>query len=514
MIINKIYIERFRGFKKTEFSLGKYIILIAGQNGTQKSTLLGLLTQPFTITDRNNPLHKEKPLSGGNFKSSFSDKFRLSPNFDKPKQHEWTLFLNNNEDFTVESIKRDSNSIRFWKKGDRSEGSGYVQLPVIFLSLKRLIPIGEDQALNSKPDITLNQDDQKFFITWYQKIMISLDEVKNVEYLESKNKETLGVSTSYYDWNSNSAGQDNIGKILLAILSFKKLKEKHKDAYKGGILAIDEIDAALYPGSQVELIKALCKFCSDYGIQVIATTHSLSMLEEAALIKAVPARANQINTIYLIKQNDQVIVKESLTFEKITNHLNVSLGKSINPKISIFTEDNETKDFTRAILGRKFKNLEFIDCTLGCENLISLSKKKVPSFIFPNSIVILDGDTSKNMTKSKLSNFICLPGNDSPEKVLASFLSNLDDDDPFWISKVDSYSKQICFRNYKPQDIMSDRVKAKAWYIEQKKSNAWGHRAAAAIYKRYLVDHKAEKNHFISNFGELYKKILTSRGLE
>lgn len=511
MIINKIHINRFRGFNNTEFSLGKYITLIAGQNGTQKSTLLGLLTQPFTITDKDNPLQKEKPLSGGNFKSSFSDKFRLSPSFDKPKQHEWTLFLNDNEDFTVESIKRDNNSIRFWRKGDRSEGSGYVQLPVIFLSLKRLTPIGEEQALNSSPLIELSPDEKEFFIKWYKNIMISLDNVKTVEYLESKNKETLGVSTEHYDWHSNSAGQDNIGKILLAILSFKRLKEKFGDAYRGGLLAIDEIDATLYPGSQVKLIKALFKFCSDYKIQVIATTHSLPMLEEAASTKAVPSRADQINIVNLKKQNDSVIIEESLTFERITNHLNASLGKIEIPKISIFTEDKEAQDFTRAILGRKLKYLNFIDCTLGCENLISLSKKKVPSFIFPNSIVILDGDASASMKKNKLSNFICLPGSDAPEKVLAPFLMNLDDTDPFWTSKNEDYSKQICFRNYSLQDILEDRVKAKNWYIEQRDSKVWGMRATA-LYKRYLDDNETQKNTFIDSFKGLHSKILISLG--
>jgi hypothetical protein len=235
------------------------------------------------------------------------------------------------------------------------------------------------------------------------------------------------------------------------------------------------------------------------------------MLEEAASIKAVSSRASQINTVYLLKQNAQIVVKDSLTFEKITNYLNVSLGKVETPKISIFTEDQEAQDFTRAILGRKFNNLKFIDCTLGCENLISLSKKKVPSFILPNSIVILDGDATKNVKRNKLSNFICLPGDDAPEKVLARFLKDLDDTDPFWTSKIDDYSKQICFRNYSLQEILEDRIKAKNWYIEQKNSKAWGGRATA-LYKRYLDDNETQKNIFIDSFKGLHMEILTSLG--
>lgn len=43
MLIKKIQIEKFRGFKNVEFDLGENITIIAGQNGTQKTTILGLL---------------------------------------------------------------------------------------------------------------------------------------------------------------------------------------------------------------------------------------------------------------------------------------------------------------------------------------------------------------------------------------------------------------------------------------------------------------------------------------
>ena len=150
MIIEKIKVAKFRGFENVEFELGTQLTIIAGQNGTQKTTILGMLTQPFTISDENNPMKSEKPLSGGSFKSAFKDKFKLSNQFDIPKSHEWSLHLRESEEpFTVESIERTKGSleVRFWQKGRRDKGSGYIQLPVIFLSLKRLIPIGEDTRL-------------------------------------------------------------------------------------------------------------------------------------------------------------------------------------------------------------------------------------------------------------------------------------------------------------------------------------------------------------------------------
>lgn len=90
MKITKIHIEKFRGFKNENLSLGSLLTGIAGQNGTQKSTLLGIITQTFTLKE-NDPMRAEKPLCGGSYISAFKDKFRLSPVFDKPKDHEWTI---------------------------------------------------------------------------------------------------------------------------------------------------------------------------------------------------------------------------------------------------------------------------------------------------------------------------------------------------------------------------------------------------------------------------------------
>ena len=86
MRITKVHIDRFRGFHNQEFEVGSQITAIAGQNGTQKSTLLGIITQTFTIS-KDNPMSGERPLCGGTYRSAFRDKFRLSPTFDKPKEH-------------------------------------------------------------------------------------------------------------------------------------------------------------------------------------------------------------------------------------------------------------------------------------------------------------------------------------------------------------------------------------------------------------------------------------------
>ncbi len=81
--------------------------------------------------------------------------------------------------------------------------------------------------------------------------------VTNYSIGETDKKSGIGISTDYYDYLTNSSGQDNLGQILLALLSFRKLKEEQGDSWNGGILLIDEIDATLHPAAQSKLITLL-----------------------------------------------------------------------------------------------------------------------------------------------------------------------------------------------------------------------------------------------------------------
>lgn len=507
MKIEKIHIKKFRGFKDEIFSLGQNLTAIIGQNGTQKTTLLGLLSQPFSISIKDHPMYGEKPLCGGNFKSGFAEKFKLSEEFDKPKNHEWSLYISEkDEPFTLESIKRDkSEDIRFWKKGDKSKGSGYLPLPVIYLSLSRLFPLGEDPKIDIA-DIDLTDDEINFCINWHRKILIILDEIKKSDYLESTSKNTLGISTEFYDWKQNSAGQDNIGKILLAILSFKRLKKKYPQEYLGGILAIDEIDSTLYPASQEKLIDALCKFSSEYNLQIIFTTHSLEILKH---LDKKPIKQKERNkVIFLKKKNSHISILEDPSFQDIISNLNViDSGNNKEEKLRIFSEDDEARCFIKQILGSSItRKLDFINSNIGGDTLIHLAKNKIPGFNSPESIVILDGDKKV----SNFNNFISLPGDLSPERLLAEYLYKLEDDDMLWENLGRNYTKQVCFRDITIEEIRNDREKAKAWFIELKKSAG---RNACKVINPWKRSNQEEVNKFIKCFVDKYNKIATIRNL-
>jgi len=516
MIIKSIQIKKFRGFDDVQFLLGTNLTAIAGQNGTQKTTLLGIITQPFTISNKSNPLFGEKPLSGGNFRSLFREKFKLSDSFDLPKSHEWTLNFNNENEqgFTVESIRRDPSSetgIRFWKKGSRKKGSGYIQLPVIFLSLSRLFPIGEDSAINSSTTIKLTPEEFQFYQDWHNRILLIPDvNMTSVDYLASRQKNTLGANTSFYDWRMNSAGQDNIGKILLAILSFKRLMEKYPNDYRGGILAIDELDTTLYSASQLKLIDALRKFSSNYNIQIIFTTHSLTILKKMCELQNDVKISGQNRVVYLQKRDLNIVISENILFDEIINNLNVTLSiEKKKKRILIHTEDNEATIFLKTILKGRLSDYQFANCTLGCGNLIDLARKNILGFKYLESIIVLDGDVKTKLLNNKLiKNILVLPGKYSPERLVAEFLLKQSDASSLWDNIHSNYTKQIAFKDYTINDIRSDRIKAKDWFITQKK--LWG-RNCSKVINLWINENQLEVNTFLSDIkilSEKYNKHL------
>ena len=450
MLITKVHIEKFRGFHDQEFEVGSILTAIAGQNGTQKSTLLGMITQTFTLGKDKNPMGAEKPLCGGSYRSAFSDKFRLSPKFDQPGTHEWTLSFDNGSNYTIESILRSSTkTIRFWQKGMRGKGDGYIQYPTIFLSLKRVLPVAESGVVSESTILT--DKELAEFKKLHDKILITESNIESASLLEGTNKQTIGITTDKYDWNENSVGQDNLSKIILALFSFKRLKEKYTNDYQGGILAIDELDATMYPASQKQLLKELRKYATKLSLQIFFTTHSLSLLESIDYLinecSQKEATKAQVRLVYLKKQDGNIVINDKATFHNITLNLQVVQGK-VKPvrKIPVYTEDKENIVFAKHLLRGRTSQLNFIDIDFSGANLISLVLKKVPAFIAPNSIVIVDGDVRKEIGKiksiAKANNILVLPTNMSPEQLVATFLHDLSEADELWENIAEGYSKQ------------------------------------------------------------------------
>lgn len=425
MIIKRIEIERFRAFKNVGFHLGKRITAISGRNATQKTTLLGMISQPFTISQDDHPLYGCKTIDGYNFKSQFKEKFKISPEHDKIGEHKWTLRLHNTsfsgkDYFIVESIARNQKggepTLRFWNAESRAKGAGYIQAPVYFLSLSRLFPIGESgktQAYGNK----LTDEELRYCIENYRTILSIQDVYGNAEIGIEKatvSRTFAGVSDNVHDIFTNSAGEGNIIRIILAVLSFRRLQKDSGKNYKGGILLIDELDATLYGFSQKRLVDYLYRSAKDFNIQVVFTTHSPIILrqvnryqrqERRHLGIEVPLSAYDSAIVYLEPRYDQEgmrmieprNISTSNELNTILNDINLTVGKSEN-KINVYCEDEHASSFVKFLLSEKMGintelYMHFVDINLGWTNYMQLYEKEIPEF--RNNMILLDADVPK-----------------------------------------------------------------------------------------------------------------------
>lgn len=490
MKILDIEITKFRHLNDIKIDLGERLTAISGQNGTGKSTILGLLGH--VCREKSG----FKTFDDKGFETEYSEIFRFSyPDFDKPKEHIYEINFSDGTSTQIVSYARKElnkpESLRL-RVGKSTKEGGKIDFPVIFLGLKRLYPLAQEKSFNSLAH-HLSTDELDFYIKSHNSILL-LDDAINTEEIVSSNKHFLAVKSQNYNALGNSAGQDNIGQIITAIISFQRLKTNLGKQYPGGILLIDELEATLFPAAQEKLIDFLFKVSSKLDLQVVFTTHSIEILEILLTTKY----RYQAKVCYFHKANGPIEKAEETKLSEIIADLKakVLFEKVKDLKIDLYLEDQQAEQFLKALLNSKLKkSINFIKAQFGAEELLNLANKKIPAF--NKSIILLDGDKLRSVRKPKPQNVLFLPGSDSPEKIIFNYLKSLKSNHPFW-GGFAGYTKQICFRDL--QDL-SDRVEMKKWWNEQIKY--WG------IGGRKLFKYwKSENLVIVEIFNKEFEKVL------
>lgn len=415
MKVTKITIKKFRHLKNLELIFGERLTAIAGQNGTGKSSVLGLVGHGFNFPS------KYKTLNEKQFATQYSEIFRFSyPDYDKPKEHDYKIELDNKTIIPVLSYERKEkgvkNSLRL-RVGKSKLRERKYPFPVIYLGLRRLFPLAQESMVRHEVK-GLNKEQIIEYQNYHNEILL-LNERITPEYVDVFSKSFYAAKTTKYDCFGNSAGQDNVGQILTAILSFQKLKEIMGDQYPGGILLIDEIDATLYPAAQIKLIEKLFRLSQDLNLQVIFTTHSTEVVQTMMD----PKYQQHGKVVYLTNNTGEVKnVQNNISIEEIINDLKVQLParKQID-RIFVFCEDKEARLWTSNLLGRELtKKMLFANDSFGADFLIDIANKRIP--VFKNCIFVLDGDQNKALKRNKCPRVILLLGDDRPKIFFIHFL--------------------------------------------------------------------------------------------
>lgn len=464
--IRKIQVTKFRGLKNINIEFGNRLTVICGKNGTSKSTILGIIAQIFSFSRdlSKKPivnLNAYKTLTNKPFKSAFKEHFRLSEQFDVSGSMEVgiTLF-----DATVNKTL-DKLSLGLYESRDRTKARAVVRgndgiegrnqsrnitHPVIFLSLARLLPITLRNDYSTR-DVQYITDNKEEIRAMNNQLLL-----KNNGNSVTATKGTIDsmvVHGDNYDHESVSVGEDNVGQIIQAIFSFKRLSETYPD-YHGGILLIDEADAGLFPAAQVELIKILAKAAKSYDLQIIMTSHSPLIIEDIYHRSRQDDKA--FKTIYLTDTFGDIQTKNNLSWAEINADLHVETVRITNdinlPKANVYFEDKEGFDFFKQIIvDRKINKIinPLGNINISCSAIFDLMARKIPEFT-SKSLIVLDGDVesdnSENAKKAKRERNLCLlPHALPPDQMIFEFMYNLPPDDIFWDNK-DRFTKAVFTR--------------------------------------------------------------------
>ena len=529
--VQKMQITKFRNFSKDSiYEIGPCITLIAGINGTSKSTLLGMIAQPLGFPDKEAKdsvytraydgidLNNLKTVSGKPFKASYSDVFRISQRYDLRREHEYKIFLTGDLDKSVFDCEngmivrsegrndQDKNKLRFVANSHkRTPGWGNFPHPVIYLGLERLRPLSTLNKKNILTSSQLSDDEKKIWEDIYKVVMIlGSNEKANPTSVDTGNfkKSYFSVEASYFDAESASAGQDNLGQIITAIVSFHRLKKELKEAYQGGILLIDEFDATLHPIAQKLLLKKVIAYARILSLQVVTTTHSLDLIRSAF------QESNQyVRLLYLQRENQKILSKNNANLDFIESDLAcLSNRKRIEniPKTTVLFEDNVAASFFNQITGGLFnsfiktynskeKNRETSISNGVLKNLaVHLAPKNIPEI--SKMLFVLDPDSAQLKTP-QAKNLLVLPGNFFIEKMMNIFLLDHSSDDELWQSLGASFQECLMeYNNIEDDPNLSDnkarKKKYKEWFARNIKNGIFG-KCATKIFKIWANNNKA-----------------------
>lgn len=514
----------FRQFKNMDILLGKRLTVLAGRNSTGKSTLLGVLANSGELKKKDGTTYSDRP-----FRAEFSEIFHGSKKYDTSGSDRIQIDIVDENDNKVDYRKfrtawqNDNGKNRFrviplkqLDGGKKTEAK--MQIPVLYLGLSRLFPIGEanEDKITTKSIKFTNDEQKSWFIEQYTQILSLYDnvtDVSNYSIGETDKKRGVGIETDKYDYLTNSSGQDNLGQILMAILSFKRLK-KQREEWTGGLLLIDEIDATLHPAAQKRLIDLLIKEAKENNIQVVVTTHSSDLLKHICNKTAYNSDSNNnVELYYFTNGNRRLEIKRNPEYSTIENDLLVESMLQNSNKVKVYSEDAENRWFISKLVSEYLPYVDILDVKIGCDQLLSLYTGDVS--YFGNVLIVLDGDVKEKDLKiipeqlrKRLNNIIMLPGTVRPEEVMYKYILDLEAEHPYWENAAKVDMNWIYFNENGPN---SDRYKQEK---EREKYKKWfrDHQAifdSTKLYDFWAADNKVLVENFKKNFISAYNAVAS-----
>ncbi|WP_346234546.1 AAA family ATPase [Lysinibacillus telephonicus] len=515
--IKNIEIENFRSLKDRKFELGDYITVVSGKNGTMKSTLMGLIAHPF------DSIGKSEDPFGNKLKTDFSDVFNFSVKYDIEK-YKYYISLQLSDDRILREpvnlyYNKSDSRFRLVPSG-RNKGDGNFPLNTSFINLKRLFPMVDT---NSKPinSITYSNAELTFIADFYSKLL-QKQSFSSVEAIaDTSIKSTLGPANSYYDYESISSGEDNLGHIINKLLGFMRNLTSSNNL-SNGILCIDEFEASLHPVVQVRLFNFLLNWARKYNVQIILSTHSLYLISHILTLQNEINNndivINMISTAYVENNNFNIIKNPSYEFAykelTLKNYSNTS-EEEIH-RIDVICEDDIAKDFIDKILKSRDikKYINYI--TNLSDGMKGNSYSALASLcingpkLLENCIVVFDADVpQEKLDKIKqFDYYIKLPDPDNLpiEKRIVKFILDLPGNHNFF--REFNEEKDKFLSDFTDYDIQLNQTDYKKCSVTPYKN--WAE-SDIKQFKKFITFYIRNNEELLADFKSNFIKLLNNR---
>ena len=455
----------FRKLGDIKIQFAPRITLIAGHNGIGKSTILGLIANGSGNRDTGSPSYLNRQ-----FEANLKDIVHLDyeKDFEAYKGSEearWPTIeyeingeqlikrcsiTGRTESRTVRVVPRNLQRKTFVSSdGEVTVGpDAKVPFPTLYLGMTRMLPVGESNPawVTSDLDKSIHLEDAEFIQTFIDGVIGTGSKPEGPRKITTLGIRGTGKTAKHPDYQHSpkcvSLGQDSLSAIATALASFQMLQREWPE-YRGGLLVVDELDAGFHPHAQQKLMKAIGNAAKKLNLQVIATTHSICLIE-AIHPDANPIKppGKHVDAIVYLTDTRKPRLAEDYTLEDIKRDMSLTPHPEAKaPKaktLKIYLEDAEAGFFLKHILTRSFKErikreagvfLAPIPLSVGCENLKGFTKYDP---YFKSVLIAVDADSNIIVKKAKPKNIVILPGalgkdkkGLSPERTLFNFVQNL-----------------------------------------------------------------------------------------
>lgn len=540
----------FRKLGTIDISIASRVTLIAGRNGVGKSTILALAAGASGLTRG----VKNRTYFGSLPNPSAEDILKLSYERDfvadeTLKPYVLLTYGVGKEKFQKKgNVSGSTTRLRVVPRNEPKEklivdgvvipAAGKVPIPTIYLGMMRVLPIGEtDTESIEHSKIQMHQDDYRIYWEFTNRV-ISTGHTKGgggttSQVVKGTKKRSVYPDYNGYDSTNVSLGQDSLSAIATALASFSKLKRSLGSDYRGGLLIIDELDAGFHPHAQIELLNELKSKARGLDIQVVATTHSLTMLEYLHQdIHNEKKTGPKIDQIAYLKGGMPIELMDASAYDAIYADMHLMLRTPpIMPTVKLYVEDEEAALFLNAILTtpRKLElksktnsKLEVVPVRVGCSNLINLIKADDH---FKSVVIVLDGDTD-NVNAGNNPNVVRLPadplnkGKQSPEVIVKAMCHKMCVDPmvyPETRRKLKAIGGDTSFieqkiltllpgENEPLKSVESDRDVAKAWF-----NNRLDSISDMKLIEGWVADNATGVDKFILELERAVKAVLAHR---